>query len=296
MHQDEKSLIFAPFGNNLEQFSHYAYAASWPMEEVCFNVVNSCYPMPHTHEYFEIFVLFSGTIRHHINGHSYLMRKGDACLIRPSDLHFFEESDDPEHPVAANFLLKSDYAARLLQILGVESPEQLIGGTEPLDFHISSSFAAVLERNCLYIQSPAPATHTPSDLQVCKSMVMELFCNFVQSKIIKRDYNYPQWLQGLIVSLQDPDNFNKKIEGLLDNIPYSYSYVQKQFKKYMGSTIIAYLNTVKLSRAKELLRNTQMPVAELSVYLGFDSTAHLNHLFKESFGITPIAFRKQDGK
>lgn len=295
MKENDKSFIFAPFGSNLEEFSHYATAASWPMEETCFNMVNSSYPKQHTHEYFEIFVLLSGETKHYINGDSYVMRKGDACLIRPTDSHYFADVEHPERQVAADFLALPGFVYKLFSVLGVATPELLLNGTEPLSFHISSSLTSVIERNCLYIQSPYPKTHTTSDLQICKSMFTELFCNFVQTKTIKLDYNYPQWLQKLIVELQNSDNFSKKIEEMLVGIPYSYSYVQKQFKKYLSTTIIAYLNTVKLTRAKELLRNTQMTVSELSVYLGYESTAHLNHLFKNAFGMTPIEFRKQKG-
>lgn len=295
MKENDKSFIFAPFGNKLEEFSHYATAASWPMEDTCFNMVNSSYPMKHTHEYFEIFVLLSGATKHYINGDSYVMRKGDACLIRPTDSHYFADVEHPERQVAADFLALPGFVYKLFSVLGVATPELLLNGTDPLSFHISSSLTSVIERNCLYIQSPYPKTHTTSDLQICKSMFTELFCNFVQTKTIKLDYNYPQWLQKLIVELQNSDNFSKKIEEMLVGIPYSYSYVQKQFKKYLSTTIIAYLNTVKLTRAKELLRNTQMTVSELSVYLGYESTAHLNHLFKNAFGMTPIEFRKQKG-
>ena len=67
--------------------SKYIYISPIPNQEVSFNWLNVDYPYWHTHDHWEIYVVTYGTFVHTINEKEYTMHSGDACLIRPNDLH-----------------------------------------------------------------------------------------------------------------------------------------------------------------------------------------------------------------
>lgn len=290
----QKSTFLIP--QMLEQIGqtiHYDPTASWADSDVCFNITNFAYPTMHTHDYYEILVVFSSSLVHNINGESYVMRRGDCCLIRPDDSHFFE--DEPggtqQKCLSANFMCRRDFMENALKTFGSDCLSMLLTINRPLAFKASNTVVSKIEKTCLYIQSPGERP-TDSNLMICKSVIMELLSACVLHQCTLLHDNYPDWLDTLVFSMQNPDNFDKKIAELIEGIPYSYSYIQKQFRRYLGTTIVAYWSGIKLSHAKELLTNSKLTVLEISTRLGYETASHLNHLFKQHYGVSPSAFRR----
>ena len=65
----------------------------------------------------------------------------------------------------------------------------------------------------------------------------------------------------------------------------------KTFKKVAGTTLIAYLNHVRLANGSRLLRETGLSVAEIANAVGFADQSYFDKRFKRAFGRTPMAFR-----
>lgn len=289
-----KNTFFIP--EMLEQVSstlQYDQTASWRDADVCFNITNYAYPTVHNHRYFEICVIFSGSMVHNINGESYVMRRGDCCLIRPDDSHFFE--DEPGQPqkncLNVNFLCRMDFIENALAAFGPDCLSMLLAINRPLTFKASNTVVSKIEKTCLYIQSPGEHP-TDSNLMICKSVIMELLSACVLHQCTQIHDDFPEWLDALVLSMQTPENFDKKIPELIKGISYSYSYIQKQFRYYMGTTIVSYWSGIKLSHAKELLTNSKLTILEISTRLGYETASHFNHLFKRYYGVSPSAYRK----
>lgn len=271
----------------------YDPTASWRESDVCFNITNFAYPTVHTHDYYEIVVVFSGSTVHNINGDSYVMRRGDCCLIRPEDSHFFE--DEPggsqQKCLSANFMCRRDFMENALMTFGPDCLSMLLTIDRPLAFKASNTVVSKIEKTCLYIQSPGEHP-TDSNLMICKSVIIELLGACVLHQCTQFHDDFPEWLDSLVLSMQNPDNFGKKIPELIEDISYSYSYIQKQFRYYMGTSIVSYWSSIKLSHAKELLTNSNLSVLEISTRLGYETASHLSYLFKKHYGVSPSSIRK----
>lgn len=63
------------------------------------------------------------------------------------------------------------------------------------------------------------------------------------------------------------------------------------FKEIFHSTVFGYLTERRLSRARQLLLDTQKTVAEVSAELGYSSPQHFNTQFRTKFGQTPNSIR-----
>ena len=73
---------------------------------------------------------------------------------------------------------------------------------------------------------------------------------------------------------------------------YSGKYLGKLFKKQMGKTVKEYINKKRLQKAEELLKKTDMPVANISARTGFNNVTYFNRLFKAAYGMPPREYRK----
>ena len=63
------------------------------------------------------------------------------------------------------------------------------------------------------------------------------------------------------------------------------------FKKKYGTTVITYLNQVRLDNAEHLIRTTDMSFKEISYVCGFCDQNYFSKLFADRFGCSPSAFR-----
>jgi AraC family transcriptional regulator len=73
----------------------------------------------------------------------------------------------------------------------------------------------------------------------------------------------------------------------------SRSYFVRAFKQTTGTSPHHWLLMHRARRAKDLLRGTRMPIAEIAVACGFADQSHLTRVFSKAFGISPGAWRRQ---
>lgn len=88
--------------------------------------------------------------------------------------------------------------------------------------------------------------------------------------------------------------FNKvTIKALAQLLNVNEEQLSMQFKKEVGISINKYVRDLKLNLAKDLLINTDMPIAEISSSLIFSTQSYFTVIFKKKFGSTPDSLRKQ---
>lgn len=85
---------------------------------------------------------------------------------------------------------------------------------------------------------------------------------------------------------------NLSIEELATAARLSPVYFARQFKLRTGSTPHRYLRSLKIERAKQLLRNDCMPIAEVALICGFCHQQHMTKVFRDECGETPASFRR----
>lgn len=286
--------IISHVGSNLEVVSKFATSFPWKDEEVSFNVQNSPYPTLHTHNYYEILVMLSGTITHAMNGQSYTMQEGDCCLIRPEDCHCltFQNADiSKNNSLYINFMMTRDFYRKSIRCYNCDPIPSTEQDSTPITFHIAHAVREKIQHTCLHIQTPLnqPA---PNNILICKALISELLHIAILSYSTREHIHSPVWLQKLMARMQSTENISKKTDVLLSDTPYSRSYIEKSFRRHFGTSILEYRNSIKMAHAKELLSNTALSVSQITELLGFESVPYFSILFKRSFGVSPIQYRK----
>lgn len=67
--------------------------------------------------------------------------------------------------------------------------------------------------------------------------------------------------------------------------------LKKAFKHEFGTTIFQYLFDYRMELAAHYLLDTNLPIADIGMRLGYDYQSHCCTAFKRKFGVSPIAFR-----
>jgi transcriptional regulator GlxA family with amidase domain len=68
--------------------------------------------------------------------------------------------------------------------------------------------------------------------------------------------------------------------------------LKRRFKAATGTTLIDYLQNLRVEAAKRLLESGPMPVSEVSVSVGYEDASFFSRLFKRRTGLTPSQYRR----
>ena len=90
------------------------------------------------------------------------------------------------------------------------------------------------------------------------------------------------------------ENYKKKIsvEELASIANLSVSHFFTAFKKAFGLSPIAYLNSYRLSLAAEMILNSKLTITEIASSVGINDSVYFNKLFRKSYQMSPVSYRK----
>ena len=91
------------------------------------------------------------------------------------------------------------------------------------------------------------------------------------------------------------ENYTEHISvmDICNAIGYSKSTVLSQFKKEFHTTVNAYINNMRLERAKKMLENNALTVSEIALGCGFSDQSYFSKVFSSKYGISPTDYRKE---
>ena len=92
--------------------------------------------------------------------------------------------------------------------------------------------------------------------------------------------------------LSNPDF---SVQDISDQLGISYSNLYSKMKGLTGKTPINYINTYRMNVAKELLKEGELTISEISYKIGFSSPFSFTREFKKQFGIPPSDYLKSSG-
>lgn len=92
------------------------------------------------------------------------------------------------------------------------------------------------------------------------------------------------------------ENFKENINlnTIADICNLSSCYFSKLFKREVGVNFSQYLKNKKIQYAKKLLKNTEIPILNIAIDLGFEDCGYFIRVFKNIEGITPKKYREKN--
>ena len=83
-------------------------------------------------------------------------------------------------------------------------------------------------------------------------------------------------------------------EQVTNEIAVSPAYFSTTFKKETGISFVQYLTNVRVEKAKELLKSTDLKTYEIAERIGIPEPTYFSFIFKKNTGETPSHFRMQN--
>ena len=83
------------------------------------------------------------------------------------------------------------------------------------------------------------------------------------------------------------------ISSFAGEIGISENYLSRLVKNATGRSVGAWIDIVRIQRAKRLLSGTRLPIIDIASTVGVEDQSYFSRLFKKETGLTPSAFRKK---
>jgi AraC-like DNA-binding protein len=75
----------------------------------------------------------------------------------------------------------------------------------------------------------------------------------------------------------------------------SPEHFSRLFRKFAGTTAEAFLMSLRINHAARMLLQSNMPVKEIALRVGFRDPYHFSRAFKSAHGASPKSFREGEG-
>ena len=86
---------------------------------------------------------------------------------------------------------------------------------------------------------------------------------------------------------------NVALAAVAETVQMSYFHFSRAFKQSTGVSPNVYLTEQRIDRAKKLLSETELPIADIALRTGFASQSHFTTTFRKLVWTTPKAFRQR---
>lgn len=253
---------------------------------------------PHWHDDIEILYVRKGSMTYYIADRELVIKRGDIVLISPFVLHY-GKSDDNEIGMSVyvfkpEFLCPSTTHESVAQYF---SP--IIKGKKKLPVVIHDNHKAHRKlAECLdRLDKAENEKHTAFELVIRNELSRFIALLYQHSLIEDIDISFERGAKSVKKAISYISrNYTSKltVKELASVCGFSQSYFMSIFKQHTGMSCITYINQVKIESAKELLKNTELSILEISEQTGFNSVSLFNRTFKKLVDKTPKEYRKSD--
>jgi AraC-like DNA-binding protein len=213
-------------------------------------------------------------------GKTYELRPGDIILLDCRRHHEYHAiSPEGWGYILAHFdgIAMEDYYNQILA-----------GGNVRFRFTEGSVFDTLLRQLFDINQSYTPNCEMLTNCLLIQMMteIMKTLPQFGSDVIPKRIQDICVWLT---------EHCCDKIS--LDDIAAAFNmskfYISREFKRYIGITIFDYLHDERYKIAKGMLCYTDMSIAAITEYIGYENQSAFCRLFRHKEGLTAMEYRKQ---
>jgi AraC family transcriptional regulator len=101
----------------------------------------------------------------------------------------------------------------------------------------------------------------------------------------------PSWLRRARDVLQDRFQETVSLGEIAQDVGVHPAHLARTFRRYFRCTIGDYVRNLRIEQARQELRASNRPLAEIALALGYADQSHFATSFKRQTGMTPGAFR-----
>lgn len=262
----------------------------------------------HTHNYVEFIYMCQGETIHIIDGQRITLKQGDLLFMNQ---HAKQEIlPAGENDIAVNFMILPAFFDTAFSMMEHEK--------NPLkDFLVSCLTGKDIGGNFLYFNvagipqiqnimenliwnmlaerdTSIKESEGLSDYRLINQVSMGLlFLNLLKhaDTLHVARHSYEQEIVFGLLRYIDTDYQTATLSAFSSKINEDEYVLSRMIKRNTGRTFKDLLQEKRLNKACELLKNTDISIADISVLVGYDNTSFFHRLFRRTYNMSPREYR-----
>ena len=254
---------------------------------------NPGFQIMHWHEDLQFIYVITGTVLVYTLDETTCISAGEAMFINKDVIHYVKQTEGCEYK---SFLFPASFLGFYTGCPARNNVDSIISSEQLSTFHFVPSIMwhksvithlhelCVLEENKNEFYNYAVMVHLTSMwLTIIKNIAIpspkgESIANSRMHQILR--------------FIEEHYSEDISLADLASSAHISRSECARCFKLSLDTTPYKYLMEFRLSKAAQLLKQTDSPVGDIAAYVGFHQISHFGKCFREKTGCTPREYRK----
>ena len=236
-----------------------------------------------------------GRIDYHIlyviEGRCYAKNLDKETVLNAGEMILFKPKETQKY----SFFMSDNPISGYIHFTGTacETLIDMLGFNEDRVLHLSKSLVLL---NILRKMTEEYYIKRPFYNEMLSAYLIEFFAAAAREKRLEKNAVYKSnktKIDSVCKKMFEEYKYSYRVEHYAKYANLSTSRFYFVFKQSTGVSPVEYMNKLKINQAKELLKNTDSSVSEVSEAVGFSDQNYFGRVFKHYVGISPKKYSSQ---
>lgn len=256
---------------------------------------------PHIHDYFQVYYVEKGSIRHHLGKNSALLCCGDVFIIPPNVKHYISKEEDDTVFYSMSFLpdfIDNLAQSHLLLADFLHSLTSVPKGKLPPKISLKANDSILTESLLARILSEFNEKKLGSEdvIKDCTSVLITLFArNHFKKEIENIPIGFETNKSSVLHCIDYISNHSNEditLEEISRYATMSKACFCRLFSSITKMSFKEFLHSKRIEKASELLSTTDLKVSSVAAKCGYGDFTTFYRNFKKITGLSPAEFKK----
>lgn len=234
---------------------------------------------PHGRADFQLLYVAGGTAKFTVGGETRQLKEGQAVLYRPHEKQDY------------TYVLEQHPDIYWVHFTGAEA-EKLVDSLGLVSFNsvgVHTRFGVLIENMIRELQFKRPLAE-----ELTASLLRELLVRMARG-CAEDERPHVAAVETAVAEIENRFTEPLTVAALAAQVNMEVCWFSRLFRRQMGVSPQQYLMSVRMTKAKELLRTTDCPVGEVARLTGYDNPLYFSRLFSKTCGYPPREYRRKEG-
>ncbi len=233
----------------------------------------------HLHKEVEMVYMLSGSSKASVDGNVYDIQAGDIFLVFPNKIHMYFESKDVKYLIC---IISPDELPDCTSLFKRFQPECPV-------LRYDEYSGGMIER---MIEIIGDGIRQKTDRGIMLNCIRAFFDMLIEKMRLMPLKKSDGTLVGDVYNYVQENYCNAvTIESLAKHFHISNGYAAHIFSDKLKIGLRKYINALRVNKACDLLKGSEMSVTEIAYACGFDTIRTFNRVFLKEMGVSPRVYR-----